>query len=489
MHKQGEPIRPIISQIPSPTYQLAKTLNSLIAPYIPKTHSVRSAEDFVDILRVNSPKGVLASLDVTSLFTNVPVERTITIILDYVYTSTDVAAPKLPRSILESLLRACTMEVPFRCPSGKLYYQVDGVAMGSPLGVSFANAFMCHVEERVLARCHIKPFMYYRYVDDIFVDVCGLDHLHDLAAMLEAESGLGFTTELNVNHKLPFLDLMVHAKESHFETDVYVKPTNLGRCMNAEGDCTDSYKHGVIRSYVRRALKHCSTWQLVTRELERVKQMLVNNGYSNCDFDDISRDMLDKYMTSDTTADVAHKPSNNIDIYYRNTLTPAWKKDEKAIRDIITKGVTPVNSDHHIRLKIYYKTPRTSSLVIRNSHQNTTTLQQTNVVYRFKCSTGDCATRNIYYIGHTTTTLSRRLTMHLQDGGPKTHMRDYHGKQLTRDLLTSNTTILARQHDKRRLTVKETIFIRDTAPVINTQTKTLTSIPLFDRQMTSCVQS
>ena len=428
---------------------------------------------------------MLASLDVTSLFTNVPVERTITIILDYVYTSSDLAAPKLPRRILESLLRACTLEVPFRCPSGRMYYQVDGVAMGSPLGVMFANAFMSYVENKVLDECDVKPSMYYRYVDDIFLDVQHVHQLHDLKERLSVESGLGFTVELNVNRKLPFLDLMVHARNDSFETDVYVKPTNLGRCMNADGDCTDSYKQGVIRAYVRRALKHCSTWQLVERELRRIKQMLVNNGYRNCDIDDISRDMIDKYMTaSDTTSNTPRSTPTNIDIFYRNTLTPAWKKDEKAIRDIVTKNVTPVQPQHHIRLKIYYKTPRTSSLIMRNNQHNTTTLQQTNVIYRFKCSTGDCATRNVYYIGHTTTSLSRRLTMHLQDGGPKTHLHDHHGTRLTRDLLTTNTTILARQHDKRRLAVIETILIRDTTPIINTQTKTLTNIPLFDRQMT-----
>ena len=484
-HKQGEPIRPIISQIPSPTYQLAKSLNALISPYIPSTHSVRSSEDFVDILKANKPRGTLASLDVTNLFTNVPVERTIAIILDYVYDSDDVAAPKLPRKILEALLRACTLEVPFRCPSGKLYHQIDGVAMGSPLGVLFANAFMCHVENNVLQECDTRPFMYFRYVDDIFVDVRDGRHLETLREMLENESGLAFTTELNVNNRLPFLDLTVSANDGTFETDVYVKPTNLGRCMNANGDCTDTYKRGVIRAYVRRALKHCSTWLLVDRELKRVKQMLVNNGYSNTDFDDISHDMIDKHMTaSSTTPTTQHTNTNDIQIYYRNTITPSWRKDEKIIRDIVSRNVTPILPDQRLRLKIYYKTPRTSSLIMRNNPQATTTLQETNVVYRFKCSTGDCATRNVYYIGYTTTSLSRRLTMHLQDGGPKTHMQDHHGTRLTRDQLTTNTTILARRHDKRRLALVETIIIRDTAPIINTQTKTLTNIPLFDRQMT-----
>ena len=356
--------------------------------------------------------------------------------------------------------------------------------MGSPLGVLFANAFMCHSENRVLSDSAVRPSMYFRYIDDIFVDVRDVDHLETLRGMLEAESGLVFTTELNVSNKLPFLDLLIHAKDDSFETQVHVKATNLGRCMNAKGDCTDSYKRGVIRSYVRRALTHCSTWPLIHNELRRVRSMLVNNGYSNSDFDDVSRDLLDKYMTKSTNAmHNKNDQATNIDIYYRNTLTPSWKKDEKAMRDIITKNVTPVNPEHRIRFKIYYKSPRTSSLIMRNNQQTTTPLQETNVVYRFKCSTGDCATRNVYYIGHTTTSLSRRLTMHLQDGGPKAHLHDQHGTRLTRDLLTNNTTIIARQNDKRRLAITETIIIRDTSPIINTHMKTLTNTPLFDRQM------
>ena len=154
------------------------------------------------------------------------------------------------------------------------------------------------------------------------------------------------------------------------------------------------------------------------------------------------------------------------------------------MRGIVTKNVTPVNPEHSIGFKIYYKSPRTSSLIMRNNPHSTTTLQETNVVYRFQCTTGDCATRNVYYIGHTTTSLSRRLTMHLQDGGPKTHLHDQHGARLTRELLTNNTTIIARQHDKRRLAITETILIRDTSPIINTHMKTLTNIPLYDRQIT-----
>ena len=74
--KPDKPIGPIIYQIPSPAYRLAKSLNTLISPYIPSDQIIRSAEDFVVVLRANKPHGILASLDVAGLFTNVPVERT-----------------------------------------------------------------------------------------------------------------------------------------------------------------------------------------------------------------------------------------------------------------------------------------------------------------------------------------------------------------------------------------------------------------------------
>ena len=50
------------------------------------------------------------------------------------------------------------------------YKQGDGVSMGSPLGPSLANAFMCHYETTWLNECpaSIKPGVYRRYIDDIF---------------------------------------------------------------------------------------------------------------------------------------------------------------------------------------------------------------------------------------------------------------------------------------------------------------------------------
>ena len=84
-HKTNLPIRPIISQIPTPTYNMAKLLNKIINPYCPNTFSIKSTEEFVDILHSTNAKGIISSIDAESLFTNVPINQTLEIIIEYCY--------------------------------------------------------------------------------------------------------------------------------------------------------------------------------------------------------------------------------------------------------------------------------------------------------------------------------------------------------------------------------------------------------------------
>ena len=149
-HKPGYPLRPIISQIPTPTYSLAKRLNSLLTPYIPSEFSLRATTDFVDVVRRSRPCRSVASMDVEALFTNVPVGETTQIILDTVYRGNSTPLD-IPEECLRRLLIACTSESPFYGPHGDLFVQRDGVAMGSPLGVLYANMYMGTVEERVFS--------------------------------------------------------------------------------------------------------------------------------------------------------------------------------------------------------------------------------------------------------------------------------------------------------------------------------------------------
>ena len=237
-------------------------------------------------------------------------------------------------------------------------------------------------------------------------------------------------------------------------------------CMNALGDCPTRYKRGVIRSYVRRALRTCSTWQLFDSEVSYVKRMLLNNNYKAADIDCEVRTALDEYLRPKKPAD----KMNMLVLYYKNQMTDGYKLDERILQDIVGKNVTPA-ANSGLALRIYYKSRRTSNLVMKNNLNKSTTLKCTNVVYQFTCPHEDCKPHPtpVCYIGDTTTTLSRRLTCHKQSGDLEKHMREKHNRRVTRDDLVDGTKIIDFERNRRRLRILEAVYIQLLKPTLNIQ--------------------
>ena len=81
------------------------------------------------------------SLDVDSIFTNIPLEETINICTESVYNQND-SVEGLNKSEFKELLSLVTTESYFIF-NEFLYTQIDGIAMGSPLEPILHNAFLC----------------------------------------------------------------------------------------------------------------------------------------------------------------------------------------------------------------------------------------------------------------------------------------------------------------------------------------------------------
>ena len=100
---------------------------------------------------MNIPKDQsFISLDVKSLFTYVPLDFTISVILRRIYNENEIHT-NIKRSEMKELLLLCTKNVHFTF-NNDIYQQCDGVAMGSPFGPVIAGIFIVELESTLLPR-------------------------------------------------------------------------------------------------------------------------------------------------------------------------------------------------------------------------------------------------------------------------------------------------------------------------------------------------
>ena len=177
IHTSSIPLRPILSSINHYSYKIAKFFIPFLTPISTSSFVIKDSFSFVQELLnsdINSDSVVMASFDVTSLFTNIPVGETIEIIANHIFASC-VYFEGFDRFKLLSLsVKNCHFIF-----NSRIYQQIDGVAMGSPLGPLFANIFMSFHEKSWLYNCPsaFTPLLYRRYVDDCFLLFRSLDHV------------------------------------------------------------------------------------------------------------------------------------------------------------------------------------------------------------------------------------------------------------------------------------------------------------------------
>ena len=103
------------------------------------------------VKRMNIPKDhTFISFDVKSLFTYVPLDFTINVILRRIYNENEIHT-NIKRSKMKELLLLSTKNVHFTF-NNDIYQQCDGVAMGSSFGPVIAGIFIVELESTLLPR-------------------------------------------------------------------------------------------------------------------------------------------------------------------------------------------------------------------------------------------------------------------------------------------------------------------------------------------------
>ena len=143
----------------------------MLNPLTQSDYTVKNSNEFskeVNAFKFAGPI-FLASFDVRSLFDNIPLEETIDICIKECE-RLNIVPCNLTRKEFKSLLDIISVKESIFIFGDQLFKQVDGVAMGSPVGPTLANLFLCYHESKWLSDCpdEFKPLKYSRYVDDFF---------------------------------------------------------------------------------------------------------------------------------------------------------------------------------------------------------------------------------------------------------------------------------------------------------------------------------
>ena len=201
LHKTPMSYRPIVSQKKS----YSKPLTKHLTVHLTKSLGTFSDAHLLDSTHLKStlcekadPTCPFISLDVESLFTNVPIKP----LLDFLYRKHEQGGLPLPIGYtidgFLALIDLCVSSTIFSF-NGKYYRQRQGVAMGSALGPVLACLYMEYMEtELLLSLPGPTPSFWVRYIDDVLIQwKHTMEEFHIFLDKLNnLESLINFTTEM-----------------------------------------------------------------------------------------------------------------------------------------------------------------------------------------------------------------------------------------------------------------------------------------------------
>ncbi|BHF65072.1 hypothetical protein SprV_0200808100 [Sparganum proliferum] len=256
VHKEGVPLRPIVSLKGTPTYGLAKWLFQRLKFLTSDSNTtVSSSRQFLEKL-----KGDLAV-------------ETIELLLREKYNETE---NRLGHAQIIQLLKFCLKT--YFTFDGTVYEQVKGTPMGSPISGLIAEAVLQRLESLVFR--HHRPKFWARYVDDTFV-VIERDQVLTFKEHLNAVfPDIQFTMEEKENNQLAFLDVLVCRKDcGGLKTKVLRKATYTTQILNFNSNHPISNKRSCVRALYRRVETHCSEMEDKVSELQYLRRVMRANGY------------------------------------------------------------------------------------------------------------------------------------------------------------------------------------------------------------------
>ena len=275
--------RPIISGCGTATEKISLFVDLHLKPHVKTLPSyVEDDNDFLrKLIHINTQHGplpdktILCTMDVTSLYTNIPTHDFIEACRYYLVRQHNTSKVNILTKFMELVFTQNNFVF-----EGEHFIQILGTAIGTRMAPSGACLFMGRLEEEFLSLASHKPLIWLRYIDDVFlIWTHGQEELEKFVNYCNSRHPtIKFTTERSTQ-SIPFLDVMVNLHNGFLETDLYSKPTDTHQYLQWSSCHPKHTKQSLPYSLAFRLRRICSSDDTLNTRITQLKDHLMARGY------------------------------------------------------------------------------------------------------------------------------------------------------------------------------------------------------------------
>ena len=375
------PVRPVISDVNTDTSGIARLIDYFLFPLVSQLKSfLLDSSHLLALLQPLSlePHSLLCTLDVRSLYTNVPIDEGLRRVARAFRRFPN---DRRPDSDILRLLEYCLLSNDFSFEN-TWWLQTKGVAMGKAFGGSFAGLYLGEWESSILCSSPLSPRIWLRFQDDVFMV---WDHGQtSLSLFLQHVNAQDPSIQVDL-HSSPssvrFLDLELYRSDptsSILRFRVAFKETHSFALLPSSSHHPPHVHRGVVFAEVLRWATHSST-----RE----------------DFDSVTHTVFPLWRAQGVSRSLVRRSLSHV--LRLTQLVPAWEP-----------GFTPCSS---------------ASCSVCSLASPHTTFSSPHLPFLFRipfhlsCSSTHCiyyifcTAHPVFYIGKTVNQLRSRITQHLRN--------------------------------------------------------------------------
>lgn len=248
--------RPIVGDCATESRRISEYIDSFLKPLANKHPSyIKDTYDFIQKIRNTKIQQhyILVTGDVTALYTNMNIDRTISTVKDFFIKYPD---HRRPDDELLELLEIALKNNDFSF-CNKLFLQIFGTAMGKTFAPNLANIYLIEFDRQAMEDFYINPLDFFRFLDDIFFLWPGtIEQLKQYETFLNSLIPDIRITLTYSDTEINFLDTTIFKHKDKdtitLQTKVYFKGTDTHQLLHSSSFHPKHTFTGILKSQILR---------------------------------------------------------------------------------------------------------------------------------------------------------------------------------------------------------------------------------------------